>query len=1028
MKKILCLSTICITTLFPFTIKNVKAEEDLSIDGLQVHLDAQIDKTSNGNNVDTIKNIANYNLKNIGDAKQDLVSKQPVFVKNSSINNKPAYRFSSDKFMQIGNNKGFDLNDMTIFVVENFTSLNNYGEIISRVSDGAPWEHNFFFNIENKLWNYGWSTSNNGIVSYPQSKISIEKETSYVLSSRKSGNEGNMFINGILSSSFNGGNPNENYNIPVTLGSRTKNPSFVGDLGELLIFNRGLTNLEMTKVEKYLENKWSLEDSHNGQLADISINGETIYQFNSNKTNYRILYQEDVDINDITYTTWSNSDKVDITKENNVIKLKVTTKNGKEVTYMIEIETKKYDYNEIKQLNTNEVQLNQGYWTNLYEQYSTYTVNYMFDMFDKSKSFDNFDRVANGEKKVLNNTSEHAGQILKPINDRDVYNTQWEWIYEPWREGLIYEGIRAAGEFVKVNRTNKDYITATDALVKRVNGYIDRIYSASLKTTAKDGNGKPIDGYFSTFNILDRNWVCDETDVSARYHHDLYNYGCLVEAALYWYEATGDTRLLFAATRFTEFIIDYMDGRDGYQGYKVVPPHQLPEETLQNLYDLYENNPDLVKLMEEKYSKVEGLSSKDRYYNLKIRLPRYKEIASFWISGRGHSEGRYNNTNYGVYAQDNVDYDHVSEALGHAVRANLWYNGIAHIANKQSNFSYARAALNIWNNIVSSQMYVTGGTGSTNDGEEAYGGSNKLPQNGYCETCASVGMAFYGQNMFNLLGKGEFVDTVELEMYNNILGCLGLDGNSFYYTNPMTSYNYTRPMFSNATPCCVPMFLKFYSELPELIYAKTNDKLFINQFVSSSMQTHIGNNKVTLIQGTDLPNGNKLLLNINSSSTLLTKIRMPSWANGASLKVNGAQKELVLNEDGYIDVEINQGTSNIEIIFNKEVIRLHQDYAQDNVGQTSIKYGPFVYCAEEVDNGEIIKNKDFEISKNEEIFVEEDNTMFNLKVNGVKEVPLPVNILTTTGYYNGVNYDLTLIPFFARGNRKTGQMRVWFKE
>ena len=52
----------------------------------------------------------------------------------------------------------------------------------------------------------------------------------------------------------------------------------------------------------------------------------------------------------------------------------------------------------------------------------------------------------------------------------------------------------------------------------------------------------------------------------------------------YWYNATGDTRLLFAATRFTEFLIDYINGRDGFQGYKVVPPHELPEEALQTLY------------------------------------------------------------------------------------------------------------------------------------------------------------------------------------------------------------------------------------------------------------------------------------------------------------------------------------------------------------------------------------------------------------------------------------------------------------
>ena len=74
----------------------------------------------------------------------------------------------------------------------------------------------------------------------------------------------------------------------------------------------------------------------------------------------------------------------------------------------------RYNFNEIKQLNANEVRLNDGFWADRYRQYSVRTVHYMFDMFDLSKSFDNFDRVAEGEKRVLGNTDNHAGQILRP--------------------------------------------------------------------------------------------------------------------------------------------------------------------------------------------------------------------------------------------------------------------------------------------------------------------------------------------------------------------------------------------------------------------------------------------------------------------------------------------------------------------------------------------------------------------------------------------------------------------------------------
>lgn len=60
-------------------------------------------------------------------------------------------------------------------------------------------------------------------------------------------------------------------------------------------------------------------------------------------------------------------------------------------------------------------------------QYSTYTINFMFDMFEKSLSFDNFGRVINEQRFVLHSTDEHAGQTLKPVDATDVYHSEWIW-------------------------------------------------------------------------------------------------------------------------------------------------------------------------------------------------------------------------------------------------------------------------------------------------------------------------------------------------------------------------------------------------------------------------------------------------------------------------------------------------------------------------------------------------------------------------------------------------------------------------
>ena len=1035
---VLLLFSVLLQSLF-IAGRVLAAEEiDISgISGLQFQLDAQdIADKSDGDQIASVENGASdVTLSGVGNAVQNDSSRQPTYAEESTINGLPAVRFAENSYLQIGADTGFYLEDMTIFVVANLSSIGSSQthQIVSRLAAGDPWNHNWYFNIENGQFNYGWYTG----TGHAQNKVTVSTGQSYVLSGRKDDSSGSMYINGSQAAVFTGGGPDsQDLTTPVTIGGL--DCSMIGDVGEILIFDRGLTDEEMITVERYLENKWGMEDIHAGQLADLQINGETLTGFRSDKYSYSYLSQDALTKEDITATAWTSSDQVTVNETESGFEIEVK---NQEVTrtYTVETDTMNYDYNEIQQLTANEVELNDGFWGDRYKQYSVYTVNYMFDMFDLSNSFDNFDRVANGEKKILNNTSSHAGQIRRPDNDLDVYNTTWTWIEEPWREGLIYEGIRAASEFLMINSSDSSYKHDVAELATRLDGYVDRIYAAALQTTWDDSNGKPVDGYFSTYNILAQTKVIDESDVSARFHHDVYNFGCLTEAAVYYYNATGDTRLLFAATRFAEFLVDYINGRDGFEGYKVVPAHELPEEALQSLYDLYMNNPELVQQMEEQYSHVEGLDPTDRYYELDIRLDEYKTIVTSWITDRGNSEGRYNETNYGSYAQDNVTYDEMTEAQGHAVRANLWYSAIAAVGNRQENFSFVQAAYNIWNNIVDSQMYVTGGTGSTNDGEEAYGGTNQLPHNGYCETCASVGMSFFSQNMFYLFGDAKYADNVELEMYNGILGCLGLEGNSFYYRNPMVSEDYTRPMLSNATPCCIPMFLKYYSELPEIIYAKTDSILFVNQYIASSAQTKVGETSVSIVQDTDMPNGDSAIFSVTTSGTFTLKLRVPSWTSGVTLTVNGQEVSAEAGEDGYIDVEITSGNTLIEIVFDKEVIRLYQDYAEENVGMVAFKYGPFVYCAEEIDNTvngvNILANNAVSVAEDADVAIVYDDTTFELVLADGSTLPVGYNKLIVSATAGGNAVELTLIPFYLRGNRTIssnisdrGEMDVWFTE
>lgn len=98
--------------------------------------------------------------------------------------------------------------------------------------------------------------------------------------------------------------------------------------------------------------------------------------------------------------------------------------------------------------------------------------------------------------------------------------------------------------------------------------------------------------------------------------HDVYNAGMLIEAGVHYYKATGDTRLLRAATRFADYMVRIMGPSPKKN---IVPAHSGPEEALVKLYRLYRDEPQLRGQIGAQ--SVAG---------------DYLALAEFWIGNRGN--------------------------------------------------------------------------------------------------------------------------------------------------------------------------------------------------------------------------------------------------------------------------------------------------------------------------------------------------------------------------------------------------------
>lgn len=115
------------------------------------------------------------------------------------------------------------------------------------------------------------------------------------------------------------------------------------------------------------------------------------------------------------------------------------------------------------------------------------------------------------------------------------------------------------------------------------------------------------------------------------------------------------------------------------------------------------------------------------------------------------------------------------------------YAAMADIAALFNDESYIQAIRKIREDIVYKKTYITGGIGASG-GNEGFREPYNLPNmSAYCETCASIGNAFWNHRMFLHYGNSIYYDMLERTLYNALLSGVSLSGDLFFYPNVLES-------------------------------------------------------------------------------------------------------------------------------------------------------------------------------------------------------------------------------------------------
>ncbi|MDR2069971.1 MAG: glycoside hydrolase family 127 protein [Treponema sp.] len=534
-------------------------------------------------------------------------------------------------------------------------------------------------------------------------------------------------------------------------------------------------------------------------------------------------------------------------------------------------------------------------------------------------------------------------------------------------------------------------------------------------------NAQQEDGYLNTCYIING---LEKRFTNLKDHHELYCMGHFIEAAAAYYEAAGKRKLLDAMIRY----VDCVDAHIGAEEEKLhgYPGHEIAEMALIRLYAI-------------------------------TRDEKHLKLAKYFIDQRGQpplyfeEETRRNGNAF--YWQDSyIKYQYYqagkpvreqTAAEGHAVRAAYLYSGMADAARLTGDQELLGVCKALYANITKKQMYITGAIGQSAYGE-AFSYDYDLPNDTvYAETCAAIALAFFARRMASIEPRAEYTDVVEKTLFNSIISGMALDGESFFYVNPLEALPQAslkdrrmghvkierQKWFGCA--CCPPNLARIIASLGAYVHSANADAVYTHLYLGSEARFSLAGGNLKIKIETRYPwEGQVDISLVPERKTAFTYgLRIPSWCGSFSLKLNGSDAAYTLR-DGYalLNREWQEGDK-LRLSLDMPVNLMETNpHVRDNQGKAALMRGPLVYCLEEKDNGT-------------ELFKLHTGTPHEFKVNYEKELLEGVCVISFTGkrekdWQDDALYrsraekeyedrELKFIPYYAWANRGGGEMRVW---
>jgi len=531
------------------------------------------------------------------------------------------------------------------------------------------------------------------------------------------------------------------------------------------------------------------------------------------------------------------------------------------------------------------------------------------------------------------------------------------------------------------------------------------------------------DGYIHTpVMIKERQHPGKVTAFEDRLNFETYNMGHLMTAGCVHFRATGKKTLLNIAIKAADYLDNfYHRSSPELARNAICPSHYM------GIVELYRTTGD----------------------------PKYLRLAQNLIDIRGLVDNGTDDN------QDRIPFRSQTKAMGHAVRANYLYAGVADLFAETGEDSLWYCLDRIWDDVVHRKLYITGACGALYDGvspdatsyspaeiqqvHQAYGRAFQLPNTtAHNETCANIGNVLWNWRMLLASGKAQYADALEQSLYNSVLSGTSLDGERFFYTNPLRAYRSFpydlrwsggRESYIALSNCCPPNIGRTLAEVSGYMYCVSDKGLWLNLYGGNHLSTHLPDGSpLQLTQQTEYPWNGKIALTLGQVPLFEFSVflRIPGWCREATLQVNGVavNRRLIPGEYAAVRRTWKKGDVLTLNLSMPAVLIGANPMVEETRGQVAVRRGPVVYCLESPD-----------LPRGTDIL------RIAMPMHaGIKPIPMHIGNSSFMGLsatarllpatnekklYQEISQQppkdipITLIPYYAWSNRGPSDMTIW---